>query len=93
MMRYWSYGPGYYSTNSGFSILGFIFQVLFWWLVIMLVIKLFKWAHRSQHEHECCSHEEEVDVEQNDNIEIIKTRYAKGEIDKKEFEQLKKDLG
>ena len=89
MMRYWSYGPGYY---SGFSILGFLFQVLFWWLIIMLVIKLFKWAHNSQHGHGCCSHEEEVEVDDNNNLEIVKTRYAKGEIDKKEFEQMKKDL-
>lgn len=90
MMRYWSYGPDYY---SGFSVLGFLFQVLFWWLIIMLIIKLFKWAHRNQHEGcgECCSHEEGVDSE-NSNINIVKQRYAKGEIDKKEFEQLKKDL-
>lgn len=102
MMHYWSYGPGYYSYNSGFNILGFIFQVLFWWLVIMLVIKLFKWA-RGNNQHHCCENccgghqmtetdEETEEVEENSNIEIVKTRYAKGEITKKEFDQLKKDL-
>lgn len=89
MMRYWNYDLGY-GMNPGFSILGFIFQVLFWWLIIMLIIKLFKWAGG----HGCChGHQfEQIDQESNDNLEIIKTRYAKGEITKKEFDQLKKDL-
>lgn len=91
MMHYWRYGTDY-GFNPSFSILGFLFQVLFLWLIIMLVIKLFKWAHRSQHEHECCSHQDETEVNENNNLEIVKARYAKGEIDKKEFEQLKKDL-
>lgn len=93
MMHYWSYGRDYYNVNPGYNILGFLFQVLFWWIIVMLVIKLFKWAHHSQHEHECCHNEEGTEVEQNSNLDIVKTRYAKGEIDKKEFEQLKKDLG
>ena len=78
-MRYWNYDPG-------LSILGFIFQIFFWGLVIMLVIKLFKGFH-------CCQHEvTEQANNENKSLEIVKERYAKGEIDKKEFEQLKKDL-
>jgi uncharacterized membrane protein len=95
MMHYWNYDLGY-GINPGFSILGFIFQLLFWWLIIMLVIKLFKWAHGNEHQEcsECCQSctEEQTENIENSNLEIIKTRYAKGEIDKKEFEQLKKDL-
>ena len=86
-MRYWNYAPEYYSTNSGFSILSFVFQVLFWGLIIMLVVKLFK---RGSH---CCQHEmTDEEIVGNKSLEIVKERYAKGEIDKKQFEQLKKDL-
>lgn len=87
MMHYWNYDLGY-GMNPGFSILGFLFQVFFWGLIIMLVIKLFR--HKSHH---CCEHEMiEKETTGDKSMEIVKERYAKGEIDKKEFEQLKKDL-
>lgn len=85
MMHYWGYGTGY---NPGFLVLGFVFQVLFWGLVIMLIVKLFR-SSRSSH---CCHSDETEEVEGDRSLGIIKERYAKGEIDKKEFEQLKKDL-
>lgn len=88
MMRYWSYGPGY-SLNPGFSILGFIFQVLFWGLIVLLIVRLF----RSSHSSHCCHNDGTEEVGGDRSLEIIRERYAKGEIDKKEFEQLKKDLG
>jgi len=85
MMRYWNYGPGYFSMDSGFSILGMILMVLFWGLVIMLVVKLVRSIG-------CHHHEEVEEAAQDRSLGIAKERYAKGEIDKKEFEQLKKDL-
>ena len=86
MMQYWNYGPGYNMFNSGFSIFGLILNILFWGLIIMLIIRLFK-------SHHCCGHDEmEHTDDENRSLEIVKERYAKGEIDKKEFEQLKKDL-
>lgn len=87
-MRYWNYDLGY-GMNPGFSILSFVFQVLFWGLVVLLIVKLFK---HGSHSH-CCQHEM-VNEEAGDDksLRIVKERYAKGEIDKKEFEQLKKNL-
>lgn len=85
MMHYWNYGPGYYSLNSGFSIFGLVLTVLFWGLLIMLIVKLVKSFH-------CHHYEETEEVAGDRSLEIVKERYAKGEIDKKEFEQLKKDL-
>lgn len=83
MMNYWNYSPT-------FGIFGFIFQILFWGLIIMLIVRLFKSSH-SSHSH--CCHNGEIDETTGDrSLEIVKERYAKGEIDKKEFEQLKKDL-
>lgn len=79
MMRYWNYDPG-------FSVLGFVFQIFFWGLIIMLIVKFFKSSHH------CCHNDEMEGVEADRSLDIVKERYAKGEIDKKEFEQLKKDL-
>lgn len=89
MMHYWNYDLGY-GINPGFSILGFVFQVLFWGLVILLIVKLFKSSHSSH----CCHNNGEIEeVIEDRSLGIVKERYAKGEINKKEFEQLKKDLG
>jgi putative membrane protein len=82
MMHYWGYGFGY---NPIFSILGLIFQVLFWVLIIMLIVKLFR--HADYH-----SSSEDDEVAGDRSLEIVRERYAKGEINKKEFEQLTKDL-
>ena len=76
---------GYIFNNPmgyfGFG-LGMIFMVLFWLLVILGALALIRWF-----------------IEQGNNqrkdksaLEILKERYAKGEINKREFEEKKKDL-
>jgi putative membrane protein len=87
MMNRWNYFPNhYYWSGAGFSILSIILTVLFWGLIIMLIVKLVRSAR--------CQDKKEPEEEngENKNIGIVKERYAKGEIDKKEFEQLKRDL-
>lgn len=69
------------TDGNGFGILGWIPMLLFWVLLILGVVALLRYLGRSgQHDSGKTP------------LEILKERYAKGEIDKKEFEQMKKDL-
>jgi putative membrane protein len=71
------YGLGF---GWGGAIIGFIF----WILVIIFIVAIIRWAVRGGRH----SRWEGKDSA----IEILKERYAKGEIDKKEFEEKMKDL-
>jgi len=57
---------------------------IFWIVLIVGLVFLIKWM--VQHNKPGESKPEE------DSLEILKKRYAKGEIDRQEFEQKKKDL-
>jgi putative membrane protein len=71
---------------GGFGWVGGILGLLFWALVIWLIVSLVLRAGR----HGCCMHHGEHHGA--DALDIAKERYAKGEIDQKEFEEIKKNL-
>ena len=62
-----------------------IFNIIFWLLIIAGVIFLIIWAVNKTREVEQTAKEESA-------LDILKRRYAGGEINRKEFEEKKKDL-
>jgi len=87
----WSSPFGSNSTNNNmmnfgfgpFGGFGWIFMILWWVLIIAGIVALIKWL--TNQSHGTHNHEKSA-------LEILQKRYAKGEIDKKEFEERKKDL-
>ncbi len=63
-------------------VFGFIIFVLFWGAAIWLIV----WAVKKAAGHSTS------DASSQNALDIARLRYAKGEITKEQFEQLKKDL-
>jgi putative membrane protein len=76
MGGYGGYGMGWF---------GGIFMIAFWVLVIAGIILFIRWLLAS-------SRKAEGRTGDDSPLEILKKRYARGEINKEEFERMKKDL-
>jgi putative membrane protein len=68
--------------NFNFIPFAWVIMILFWLVIMVVILALIKWAI------------DQTKVERKDNsaLGVLKERYAKGEINKKEFESKKKDL-
>ena len=60
--------------------LGMVHMLLFWGLVILAFAALLKWLGGGS-------------IDESRAIDILKARYAKGELTREQFEQLKRELG
>jgi len=82
----WQMGPGMMG-NWGMGWFGGIFMIVFWILLLVGLVFVIRWliqttgkkGNGGQHGSRA--------------LEILKERYARGEIDKAQFEDMKRDLG
>lgn len=67
---------------SPFGWFGWIFMVLWWIFIVVLIIALIKWIAKQFERSE----------REKSSLDIARERYAKGEISKEEFEEMKRNL-
>ena len=74
-------GMGTFGWGPGF---GLIFMILFWALIILVVIAIVKWLMGASGDKGSQSPKSAR--------QILEERYARGEIDREEFDQKRRDL-
>jgi|SRR3989338_3529389 len=84
MMNMMNFGLG------PFSNFGWIFMVLWWVLIIAGIVALIKWLMNQSREPR--RRDKTTSPTGGSALEILRERYAKGEINQSEFEEKKKDL-
>ena len=80
MMGYYGYGPGWGYMGGG----GWLPMLLFWALIIFGIIAFVRWMGHGHH-HGLHDYGRSA-------LDVLKERYVKGEMDKKEFEEKRRDL-
>ena len=75
---------GDYGMSWSWGLFGAIHMVLWWALLILGIVVLVKWLMSGPSRGERAS--------ESRALEVLKERYARGEIGKEEFEQKKRDL-
>ena len=81
------FGFGNSPMGFGFGFLGLVFMIFWWVLILAGIIALVKWLS-----NQFSSKGGSTDASGKSALDILKERYARGEIDTKEFEEKKKNL-
>ncbi|MGB5233618.1 MAG: SHOCT domain-containing protein [Candidatus Macondimonas sp.] len=84
MMGNWSEFGGW---GMGF---GFLFMILFWAFVILGIVALLRWLMRESQDRRM--QDGRSLPRDKTPLEIVQERYARGEIDREEYEQKRRDL-
>lgn len=79
-------GYGYDGWGWGHMIYGPLMMIVFWGGLIVVVLLAVRWLGGG------LPHKHNGPMKQNNALEILKERFARGEIDKEEFEQRKRLL-
>jgi putative membrane protein len=82
----WGHGPGMMGWGYGMGWFGPIIMIAFWIAVIVGIVLLIRWLILSTRSVGQKPHHDDS------ALEILKKRYAKGEINKDEFEEKNRDL-
>jgi putative membrane protein len=82
----WGHGPGMMGWGYGAGWFGSVLMITFWIALIVGIIFLIRWLVVSTRGRAGGARSEDS------ALEILKRRYARGEIDKEEFEEKKRDL-
>ena len=80
---YWSGGPWGFGVGSCF-VIPLLLMIAFWVAVIAGIVYFVRWVIATGKRHEIKPEETALD--------ILKKRYAKGEISREEFERMKEDI-
>ncbi len=78
---------GFGAQGFGFNPLGAILSLVFWALIIAGIVLLVVWLVRNAGRTGLAASSTDP------ALEILKTRYAKGEITKEQFDAISRDLG
>ncbi|MHB1652577.1 MAG: SHOCT domain-containing protein [Desulfitobacteriaceae bacterium] len=90
-MGWWACGPGFYwgnGVNNGYwwaGLIGMAVQLIFWIGLVMLGIYLFRRIGRPGVSFGSS-------VRNNASLDILRERYARGEIDSEEYQRRKQNL-
>lgn len=83
----WHMGPGM-MDGWGMGWFGMIFNLVFWILILVGLVFLIRWLIQSSRDRSGGSY----GGGGSRALEILKERYARGEIDKQQYDSMKKDL-
>lgn len=76
-----------HGNEWGFGVLMMVF-----WLIVLAVAAFVVLRYLKEHNYHASQISQTGEVQKLDPLDIVRERYAKGEITKEQFEQLKKDL-
>ena len=80
-----AYGEHMFGWGWGHMIFGSVFMLLFWAAIIIGIVVVVRWIAGSGHTHS-------VAPQHDSALDILRQRFAKGEIDQEEFERRKRSL-
>lgn len=78
--------------GGGSWILGGLLMIVFWVFVVIMIVGIIRWFTWRGHAGPGGHMHMHMGGGSDRPMEILKERYAKGEITKEQFEQMKKDL-